>query len=887
MDPARLPTGTVTFLFTDIEGSTRLVQDPTVDYLAVLEDHDRLVRESMGGGVEVSTEGDAFFYVFDSATRAVSAAVSTQRALAEHAWPHASPVRVRMGLHTGEGIVGRDDYVGIDVHRASRIASAGHGGQVLLSETTRALVATDLPAGVELVELGEQHLKDLLQPETLHQLRIPGLVSDFPPIRASGTISNAIPGSPNSFIGRESELEALHALISTTGLVTVVGPGGAGKSRITLEAGRNPIGFPGGAAFVDLTAVSNPALVASHVASSLALTESATRPSDEIVAMALGDLRSLLILDNCEHLVDEVARFTSSLLGRCPRLTVLATSREPLGIAAERILRLSGLTLPAEDTSVENGLGADSALLFVERAEAVGVGFDVAQWGSQCIEICRRLDGVPLAIELAAARTNALSPQEILDRLDDRFALLRSRSRSATGRHETLEAAIDWSYDGLAEAEKAVLRRAAAFRGGFTLDAAEEACAGPGVESGDVLDVLSSLIDKSLVTSTMTTEGARYRLLETIREYAARRLAEADETGSAHSRHADWYLGWARRQAGLLQSGADQLTALARLEADHQNLRAVIERSIRSGDRDAALQMAGSLTWFWYVHAHFTECDHWSKALLTDPVEPPTHPWVRLLIGAGEIDFRLGQLDRSDARLEQALRAARRLGSKSLEMWALAYRATNEMGRLDLPAAADALAESLQMAHESDNPLGIGYLTMVRILMGMGSPGWATSQQRDPAVARELLEELNLLVGGVRQSGERNMIGHCLQYAGTLAYWGGDPAIAVGHLDESIVAFEELETVSCACHCLESIAEVILPTGQVTSAARLLAAAESLRADVGVIAPPIEEMFRNQTLEALRSSIEPADFSAAWATGHDLTLPEAVAIARESLARST
>ena len=530
--PENLPTGTVTFMFTDIEGSTRLVQALGADYQAVLERHAAKIRKALGDheGVEVSTEGDAFFAVFQSAQRAVMAAVSAQRALAEEHWSGGHRVRVRMGLHTGEGRLGGDNYVGLDVHRAARIGAAGHGGQILLSRASRALVQSALPQGVTLRELGVHRLKDLDEPEDLAEVVIAGLDEEFPAIRTLETPSN-LPAELTSFVGRQREVDGASELLASTRLLTLTGPGGTGKTRLALRiAASMAPKYRDGVFFVDLAPLSDPTLVGPTVAHSLGLSEQSQRPIIELLKEHLESRNILLLLDNFEHLLAG-SEVVSDLLAAAPRLSVLVTSRSILNLYGEQEFAVPPLALP------EPGAHADlvrlsqyeAVALFVERARATRPGFGITDENAQAVaEICVRLDGLPLAIELAASRIRILGPAEILTRLQEHLSVLATGSTNVPIRQRTLRAAIDWSYQLLEPAEQTLFARVAVFAGGCTLEAAEAVCNPSGELGLETIDGIATLVDQSLLRQTADDVESRFSMLETIREYGRDRLQAAD-----------------------------------------------------------------------------------------------------------------------------------------------------------------------------------------------------------------------------------------------------------------------------------------------------------------------------------------------------------------------
>src|SRR5262245_28746027 len=519
---ATLPEGTVTFLFTDIEGSTRLLQALGDAYAEVRDTHHRLLRAAFAKGTEVGTEGDAFFVAFPVATDAVTAAVDAQRALASQRWPSGHPVRVRMGLHTGRGTVGAEGYVGLDVHRAARIAAAGHGGQVLMSETTLALTQHDLPPGTAARDLGSHRLKDLAKPERIAELVIDGLPGDHPPLRTVDRAQTNVRLPLTSFIGRERELEAIGRLLPGHRLVTLVGTGGTGKTRLLLQLAATVVpDWADGAWLVELAPLTDANQVLPAIARGIGAHGDPGRSLDDAVLDYLRPKRLLLLVDNCEHLVVPVAHIVDQVLNEAPDVTVLATSREALGIDGETLFQVPSLPLPPSGPSADRRAieGAPATRLFVERATTVAADFAPGSDDLAAIaEICRRLDGIPLAIELAAARVKVMSVAEIADRLSDRFRLLTGGARTALPRQQTLQAAIDWSWDRRPGDERQMSRRLAVFAGGCTAEAATAVALDDGPSdatrrTADALDVLGRLVAKSLLRVERTTP-TRYRALE-------------------------------------------------------------------------------------------------------------------------------------------------------------------------------------------------------------------------------------------------------------------------------------------------------------------------------------------------------------------------------------
>jgi predicted ATPase/class 3 adenylate cyclase len=632
----RIPTGTVTFLFTDIEGSTKLSQEYPEAMPALLGRHDEILLQSIQayGGYVFRNIGDAFCAAFSSAAHAVNAALRAQELLQHEEWTPA-PVKVRMGLHTGTvQISGELEYSGYTtLALCQRIMSAGHGGQVLLSSAARELVRDSLPGGSDLLDLGERRLKDMLRPEHLYQLIAPGLQTTFPQLKTLDSFPNNLPAQLTSFIGREKEISDVKREISAHRLVTLTGSGGTGKTRLSLQVATELLDhFPHGIWFVELAPLSDPELIPQTILATTGLNEQAGKPAIELLKEYLRDKRSLIVLDNCEHLIDASAKVTDVLLNTAPELKILASSREALGVRGELSYPVPSLSSPdIKNLPVIEKLSQYEAVrLFIDRASLVSPNFAVDKDNAPFIaQICYRLDGIPLAIELAAARVKMLSVEQISNRLDDRFRLLTGGARTALPRQQTLRALIDWSYDILSEDERLLLCRLSVFSGGWSIEAAEEICAGEGIDSYDVLDLLTQLVNKSLVVVTekpetnlkpLSSKGdLRYHLLETIKQYGRERLREAGEGEKIHDRHFDYYLKMARH---LLTEffGPKELVWMLWLDEEWDNLRAAAEWSIESRP-DAGLELVNCLSYPSLDNLNnMTDMLNWLWELLAHPV---------------------------------------------------------------------------------------------------------------------------------------------------------------------------------------------------------------------------------------------------------------------------
>ena len=591
------PSGTVTFLFTDIEGSTRLWEDFPEAMPEALAQHDAVLRDAVesAGGHVVKTTGDGFFAVFGRAEAALMAALAAQRALAAAAWGKTGPLLVRVGVHTGDAEFREGDYHGPAVNRAARLMTAGHGGQVLVSGATAALVGGRLPEGAQLIALGEHRLRDLGRPELLYQLAHPDLPGRFPPLRTLDAFPGNLPLQVSSFIGREREVARIVAALDESRAVTLTGVGGVGKTRLALQvAARVLPRFREGAWLVELAPIRDPGGVPGALAAVFGVSARAGMTLEQSLAEFLRSKQLLVVLDNCEHLLEPVAELVEFLQRDCAGLVILATSREGLAVEGERVLPVPSLPSPPPDAAPAVAGEADAVRLFVERARAVDPDFALTgENTSAVVQVCRRLDGVPLAIELAAARVAAMSPAELLEGLQRRFETLAGGRRRAVQRHQTLRAAIDWSYELLSDDERRLLARLAVFAGGCTRRAAEAVCGAEPLVSGQVFTLLAALVGKSLVVAQRDGPETRYRLLETIREYGEERLAETGETEMLRDGHAEYFCQLALDLFGELY-GPHQIEASRRLATEHENLLAAVNHAIDTDNVDLALRLVSN-----------------------------------------------------------------------------------------------------------------------------------------------------------------------------------------------------------------------------------------------------------------------------------------------------
>ncbi|MBC8136075.1 MAG: tetratricopeptide repeat protein [Fibrella sp.] len=767
-----LPGGTITFLFTDIEGSTKLWELFPAEMPVALARHDALMRAAIAqqDGYIFKTMGDSFCGAFATASQAALAALAAQQAVHEESWNLPAPVWVRMALHTGTAEVRDNDYFGQPLNRLARLLSIGHGGQILLSLAAQELARDALPPEVTLRELGTHRLKDLARPETVYQLCHPALTTDFPPLRSldNPALPNNLPEQVTSFIGREKETREVRSLLQKVRLLTLVGSGGCGKTRLSLQVAADLLEeYPDGVWFVELAALTDPLLIPQAVARVIGVREEVGKTLTQTVTDHLKTRRVLLILDNCEHLLNACASLATTLLQNCPPVTMLASSREGMGIAGEQTYRIPSLSLPEAGMTAtptpESLTQYEAVRLFIDRAVSVQSTFAVTNANAPAVaQLCVHLDGIPLAIELAAARVRSLSVEEINSRLDNRFRLLTGGSRTALPRQQTLRALIDWSYDLLIPVEKRFLSCLSVFIGGWTLAAAEQVCSNadntdePEIEDWEVLDLLSSLADKSLVVAEPQPEGnTRYRLLETVREYARDRLAETEGQEAIRGRHQAFFLALTEEASPQLR-GPDQGMWLHRLEQEHDNIRRALDWDNGASDEDADrmklthLRLAGAMTRFWYVRGYVTE-------------------------GRKRLEGALAGVE--------TISPSERTAVATVTARAKALRSTGVLAHSqgDYQAARPLYEQSLTLFRELDNKHGIAD--------ALGTLAWASYSQGDYASARPLAEES---LGLFRELGRQQQVASSLNNVGLIARCQGDYPAARRCHEESLIIAREL-----------------------------------------------------------------------------------------------
>ena len=909
------PTGTVTFLFTDIEGSTKLWEGSPEAMRVALVRHDEILRETIEtrGGYVFKTVGDAFCTVFPTAHDALEAALTSQRVLLSEEWSEeVGSLRVRMALHTGTAEVRDGDYFGPPLNRVDRLLSAGHGGQILLSLATQELVRDQLPEETALRDLGERRLKDLFRPERVFQLNTPNLPSEFPPLRTLEGRPNNLPLQPTPLVGREREVAEVtqRLLASETRLLTLTGPGGTGKTRLALQAAADLLDtFEDGTFFVSLAALTDSELVTSAIAAPLGVVEATDRPLDEGIKEYLREKQLFLVLDNFEQVL-EGAQLVGQLLAACPGLEVLATSRIPLGLYGEREYLVPPLSLPDPERlpSLERLTQYEAVRLFVERAQDARSDFSVTNENAPAVaEICARLDGLPLAIELAAARVKVLTPQKMLDRLSDRLKLLTRGARDLPERQKTLRATMEWSHALLEEGEKVLFARLSVFAGGRTLEAIEAICDAEGDLPVEALDGVESLVDKSLLREGEGVGGEpRFVMLETVHEYAREKLEESGETEELRRLHAQYFLSLAEKAEPELK-GLRQYEWLERLEAEYDNMRAAFSWLLEDGDIELVLRLAGALRRFWHVRGYFDEGRRWLEQALAKGSRASASARAKALDAVGGLAHDQGDIDRAEAAAQEGLKLN---GRADIESGLVAsFRRTlgiTAEREGDYKRATELYEESLALYREVEDKWGIaasllslGNVLVVRkeherakelyrealilsresgdpdqFATGLANLGYEHLLEGDHEQATALNEQAARLY---RDRGSRGGLVYALDNLAWAALVRGDHVRARALHEETLALCRELGDKLIGSESLEGLACAAAARGEAERSAQLFGTAKSL----GYQQAPAERALREPYLAAARSRLDEAAWEAALAEGQMMTFEEAVAYALE------
>lgn len=834
-----LPSGVVTLMFTDVEGSTKLLHAlGEARYSEALAEHRRLVRAAFSdhGGVEVDTQGDAFLIAFPEASEALAAAADARAALAS------GPIQIRIGVHTGTPLLTEEGYVGVDLHRGARIAAAGHGGQILVSASTAAAAPETV-----VKDLGEHRLKDLAAPERLYQLG----EGTFPPLKALSVSNLPVPGT--EFIGREAELEELSALLrgGRVRLLTITGTGGIGKTRLALQASADSsAAFPDGLWWVALAPLSDPALIPIALAGMLGVREQEGVGLHRAIAARLEGRAMLVLLDNAEHLLPGVIDQVTALLEASSRITVVVTSRERLGIDAEHVFVVSPLR------------AADAVELFRARAAMVGVSVDRSDTVSS---LCSRLDRVPLAIQLAASRLRTFTPEQLLDRIGQRLDLLKG-GRGLDARQRTLRATIEWSHDLLSQEERVLFRRLSVFRGGCTLDAAEQVCVAD-------IDTIEGLIDKSMLQrSDDDAVAPRYWMLESIQEFALGQLEATREAAKLRERHAASFRGLAERLAASLRAGDPEEVAIAAFEADIDNFRAAVEFGLQTRDSDLVREISAALPLYWLDRDLYAEGRAWlERAIQLDPVQDDTRR--RLLAGLATVAYEQGDHEVAVRAADEAAALAMQLSGVTERFQLLRDQARAAGMKGDVETAEDLWSQALAAAIEADNGVGISACRLN--LAGLAAANGR--YERAEELARENLQF-------VRARGQTRCEAYTLSALAEAQVYRDRAADAGGYAVDGARRASQISNTSLQIFCLETAAAATAARSDPRSSARILGATEAARETTESPPDDQERAMRERALQLIgapRSSVEEA-----WAEGRALALAPTLELAAAAVRRS-
>jgi predicted ATPase/class 3 adenylate cyclase len=931
--------GVTTLLFTDIEGSTRLWEQEGERMSRALAEHDALSRKAVEGnrGLVVKMTGDGMYAAFDDPLDALHATATLQQSLARLAADNHVPLRVRTGLHLG--IVERrdNDLFGSPVNRAARIMKAAHGGQVLLSQAVVDQVCKRLPSSISLRDLGAVRLRDLATSEHVYQLVHPELRQDFPALRSLEAIPNNLPQQVTSFIGRERELAEAKSLLEGTRLLTLLGMGGLGKTRLSLQIGADVLEkYPDGVWFVDLAPIRDPSLVPNVAAQILAIHEEPGKSITQTLCAHVREHKLLFVLDNCEHLVSACANLADALLQAAPQVRILATSREALHIRGEQTYPVLPLAVPDRKADIETLLRSEAVQLFVERARLQKPGFSLTEREAPAIaELCTRLDGIPLALELAAARLRSLSVSDINARLNDRFKLLTGGSRVALERQQTLRALVSWSYDLLQENEQIILDRLSVFAGGFNLQAAEAVCGADPIAPEDVLDLVTSLVEKSLVMVDQSEGDSRYGLLETIREFAREhlskrydmlgtirefakeRLVDRDDLAATAKRHCDYFFEFAKTTNRKLL-GAEQAEWIGRAEAELDNLRAAIALALSGGvDHVIAVKLEVALMRFRILRGYSTEARNNIRSMLTLPgVREPNFFRAHALYVGGVLATNQGDHAEATHMLTECLAIRRTLDNLRETAATLSTLATLHLQQDDATKAREFEEEAIAIFRETKYPLGEA--------IGLANLGEISVRQADDPGAKELFEQCLVISRRIehreleseceRNLGEIELRAGDLQGAHarftrslkicqdaqdkrgeaiTLWHLGatnaarGDHDLAFKRLSDALRTLQAFEMNAEALDCLEDCARLLETARQVEYAVRIYAAATMIREALSIPRSTRREAEMQSRVKAARADLGDRDFETAWSIGRAWSRNEAIEHALAANALST
>lgn len=864
------PSGKVTFLFTDIEGSTKLWEQHPQAMDAALKRHDALMHQAMDvfNGYVFKTVGDAFCVAFASATDALQAALQAQKLFEQEDW-EAVPMKVRMGLHSGEANERDGDYFGPPLNRTARLMGIGHGGQVLVSHTTQKILDTASLNGIGLKDLGHHRLKDLSQSEQVFQLMHPDLPQDFPDLNSLSHLANNLPAQTTRLIGRESDIEQVSQRLSASRLVTLTGIGGTGKTRLALQVGADSIErFADGVWLVELASVSSFDHVLQAIAQTLGVSESGEASIQDALKQALKTKHLLLILDNCEQVLAACSQIVNELLQACPELYILATSRERLDVPGETIWTVTPLPLPEAQIEIKHLIHLPSVALFVERAQAVKPLFQLTEENAAAVaHICKRLDGIPLALELAAARVKVMPPQKLVERLEDRFRYLTSGSQASLEHHQTLRATIDWSYDLLNESEKRLLNRLSVFRGGCFLEPAEAICSSEDLDELSILDNLSQLVQKSLVEVDDQRDEARYQLLETVRQYAREKLEESGELQCLNDKHLDFFLKHAEDIAPKLQE-KDPGQWYQALNHDHGNLRSSLDWGLQQEKADQVLRLCVALAWFWLIQGYLMEGQAYTMRALEIQQDRQDDTQADGLLWAGIFTVDLGSYEEGKVLLEASLEQHQKLEDQKGVASVMVNLGIVENNLKNTEQARQLYEDAIEIYRQQGEQYSLGN--------ALNNLGGIHLEQGALNTAYRLFEEsLDIC----NESGQTQGVAIAMGNLGVVLFRQSDLNNAQIYFKKALEIYQAIGDRFGIASSLSDIAMVLHQSGKPQEAAMLQGASGQLLQTLNMPLEPLEKENFNRTQAALRQEMGTESYQKAFDEGRQLLLDQAVDLA--------
>jgi len=864
------PSGTVTFLFTDIQGSTKLWEQHHDGMDEAIKCHDALMTQAVEAhnGYVFKTVGDAFCVAFPSAIEAIMATIEAQKFINFENWGE-TKIKVRMGLHTGEANERGGDYFGPTINRTARLMGIGHGGQILLSQSTYDRVSDSLPEASSLLDLGHHRLKDLAEAQQVYQLVHPDLNEVFPDLNSLSYLANNLPAQTTSFVGRESDIELATNLLNTSRMVTLTGIGGTGKTRLSLQVAANLIEqYADGVWFVELASVSDPSRVSNTLAEVLNVSEMPGQSTITSLKDFLQNKNMLVVLDNCEHVLDACADVATNLLKSCPNVQILASSREELGVRGETVCAIAPLPLPEQQTDVDTLLNIPSVELFIERARLAKPNFDLTTDNAEAIAyICQRLDGIPFALELAAARVKTLPPQKLVERLDDRFRYLTSGRREEPDHHQTLRATIDWSYDLINDSEKILLNRLSVFQGRFILEAAEAICSNEDLDELLVMDDLSRLVQKSLVEVDEQHDELFYRLLETVRQYAQEKLEATEAVDKLKDQHLKFFADLANNIDSQVE-GVDEVLWYRKFHLLHDNFRAALHWGLQHKNASYVYETCKSLASFWFVHGHMVEAQSWMLQALQQREGVPQDLQAEILLWAGNYTVDLGDNEAGRDLIQESMAISQEINDQNGIASALTNLgvATNNLGDLEGAKQIYEKAIHIYQTMGEEKSIATALNNLGNVILEMG----------DLKQARRLFEESKSIC---KKFDIKQGLAIALDNLGTVSLKQDDLVSSRIHFSQCVKIYHDIGDKFGVANSFSGFSLLLEQEGQPKTAAQLQGACEKLLNSLHIPLEPAEKSDFDQLQKTLQKVLRHPVYQNAFEQGQQLSVDRAINLA--------